>query len=49
MFIEELGRLFKGDPTFDYVFNKLPKGYFMKIVDLRRKHKEANPQLEDLM
>nr|DAR75725.1 MAG TPA: bacteriocin [Caudoviricetes sp.] len=44
--LEELGALFKGDPTFEYMFNKLPRGYFVKIVELRRKRIEKEgPQL----
>lgn len=36
MFIEELGTLFKNDPTFDFIFNNLPKSHFERIVELRR-------------
>ena len=51
MFLEDLGELFKGDPMFDYYFNKLPKGHFLKIVELRRKRRMANPTtgLEELV
>lgn len=50
MFIEELGVLFKGDPTFNYVFNRLPRSYFMKIVELRRKRQSTGEaQIEELL
>ena len=44
MFLEEVGNLFKSDPTFDYIFH-LPKSYFLKIVELRRKRVASEPQL----
>jgi hypothetical protein len=48
--MEKLGTLFKGDPTFEYIFNKLPKSYFMKIVELREKRMtETNMSLSDLL
>lgn len=43
--LEELGVLFKGDPTFSYIFNELPRSLFLKIVEFRRKRYEAEPQL----
>lgn len=49
MLLENLGDLFKNDPTFDYIFNKLPKSYFMKIVEIRRKRKEEEPKLPPLL
>ena len=39
-FVEELGMLFRNDPTFSYVFS-LPKSHMMKVVELRRKRIEA--------
>lgn len=47
--MEELGRLFKSDPTFDYIFYHLPKSHFMKIVELRRKAMEKNASLTDIL
>lgn len=44
MFIEELGILFKGDPTFDMI-KDLPRSLFMKIVELRKKRLIEEPQL----
>lgn len=38
--LEDVGRLFKNDPTFDYIFNQLPKGMFVAIVDKRREMME---------
>ena len=49
MFMEDLGHLFKGDPTFNYIFYELPQGQFMKIVELRRKRMEQSPQLTDIL
>lgn len=49
MLLEDLGRLFKGDPTFDYIFNHLPQGQFLKIVELRRKRLEKQPQISDIL
>lgn len=49
MFIEDLGYLFKGDPTFEYAFHSLPQGMFMKLVELRRKRLEKAPQLNDIL
>ena len=41
-FTEELGYIFKNDPTFDYIFN-MPKSYFIKITELRRKRLSEQP------
>lgn len=49
MELEELGYLFKNDPTFDYLFNNLPKSCFMKIVERRRERLKANPHLSDIL
>ena len=49
MFMEDLGRLFKGDPTFDYIFYHLPKSHFLKIVELRKKKLMEEPQLPDIL
>lgn len=50
IFVEELGILFKNDPTFDFVFNKLPKSLFRKVCDLRRKRLVENTsQLDELL
>ena len=40
MQIEDIGRLFKGDPMFDFIFN-LPRSQFMRIYDLRKKRIQA--------
>lgn len=42
--MEELGSIFKNDPTFEYVYN-LPKSYFLKIVELRKKRIAEHPPL----
>lgn len=47
--LEDLGRLFRGDPTFDFIFNNMTNGQFMKIAELRRKRLEQNPQLSDIL
>ena len=48
--LEEMGYLFKGDPTFDYVFNKLPRGYLMHIISRRRERMEKQgPKLTDIL
>lgn len=47
--MEEMGRMFKGDPTFDFIFNRLPSGHFMKIVELRKKRLEESPAIDDLL
>ena len=49
MQIEELGYLFKNDPTFDYIFRELPRSYFMKIAEFRKKRLETNPRLSDVL
>lgn len=50
MNLEDIGFLFKHDPTFNYIFNKLPKGLFFEIVDKRRKRLETQgAQLDQLM
>ena len=41
--MEELGTLFKGDPTFEYIFKELPKSHFLRIVELRRARKDSEP------
>ena len=46
--IEELGVLFKGDPTFDFIFKELPKSLFFEIVKIRRERFEKSPPLGDL-
>ena len=43
MKLEELGVVFKGDPTFEYIFNNLPKSHFFKIVELRKNRLESSP------
>ena len=48
MEIEEVGRIFKGDPTFEYIFN-LPKSMFLQIVKLRKKRLETEPSIADLV
>lgn len=40
--------MFKGDPMFEFAFTKLPRSYFMKIVELRRLRQQAEPQLPPL-
>ena len=37
--------MFKSDPTFDYIFRELPRSYFLKIVELRKKRRTENPNL----
>ena len=49
MKLEELGALFRGDPTFDYIFHNLPKSHFLKIVELRRNRMNRSPGLDDLI
>lgn len=50
MFLEDLGILFKNDPTFDFIFNNVPSGLFKKIVKLRKKRLETKPpSLGDLL
>lgn len=49
MFIEDLGRAFKGDPTFGYLFNHLTSGQLMYVYELRKKHLEKNPSLDGLL
>lgn len=44
-----MGRLFKDDPTFDYIFNNLPKSYFESIVKLRREYEAKNPSLSKMI
>lgn len=41
--LEEVGVLFKNDPTFDFIFNKLPKGMFTDIMERRKKRLEKEP------
>ena len=48
MELEEVGRMFKNDPTFEYIFN-LPKSMFMKIAEIRRKRLETEPSLSDML
>ncbi len=40
--------LFRNDPTFNYIFYELPRGQFLKIVELRKKRLETEPQLPNL-
>jgi hypothetical protein len=49
MQLEELGFLFKNDPTFDYIFNELPRSWFLKIAEFRKKRLESQPRLSDIM
>lgn len=50
MFLEELGSLFRNDPTFDFIFNNLPKSQFVRIVELRRKRMSSEPpSINDLI
>lgn len=43
MELEELGMLFKHDPLFKFYITELPKGHFLKIVELRRKRQMNKP------
>ena len=44
-----MGRIFKGDPTFEYVFKELPRSAFLKIVEYRKAALEKQPTLTDLL
>ena len=44
-----MGYLFKGDPSFDYIFHHLPKNLFMQIVNRRRKRLQQNPHISDIL
>ena len=48
MELEEVGRMFKSDPTFEYIFN-LPKSMFLQIVKLRKKRLVSEPSLSDML
>ena len=48
-YIEDLGYIFKGDPTFDYIFNHLPKSYFTEIVKIRKQRMLKEPSLGNLV
>ena len=49
MLMEDLGRLFKGDPMFPYMINNLTNGQLMFIVDKRRKRMEKHSDLLDAL
>jgi len=49
MELEELGHLFRGDPSFDYIFYHLPRSAFMKIYERRKKRMEQTPSISDIL
>lgn len=49
MQMEELGYLFKNDPTFDYIFHEFPRSWLLKVAEFRRKRLETSPRLGDIM
>ena len=52
-FLETVTTVFKNDPTFDFMVNKLPKGHFKELVRrkikvLERRNSAIEEELKDM-